>query len=307
MDGVPVIGMSKRISLRPVRSTRIFAVLVLIAVLGGCISRTRVLPPGEAPLPRIDASRAELLSDLRQASGAIESVNATVALSVSSGSATGVLTSYREIRGFLLVRRPLHIRLQGESPLAFAQIFDMMSDGEMFRVWIPPRNEFFTGANDAVSAEDNPVLNLRPQHIMEALFVDVREYLDDDRIMKPVLEELTEGRRSFYILTFIDDAREVPEIVEKVWIDRFDLNIVRKQVFGDDGVIQTDAIYSGHHDVGGLPFPREITIERPVEDYSVRIRFEATRLNEGIDEERFRLEAPRGAERIEIGRTGSGN
>ncbi len=307
MDGVPVIGMSKRPWLRRVRSTRIFAVLVLIAVLGGCISRTRVLPPGEALLPRIDASRSELLSGLRQTSGAIESVTATVTLSVSSGATTGVLTSYREIRGGLLVRRPSHIRLNGESPLAFAQIFDMMSDGEMFRVWIPPRNEFFTGVNDAVSAEDNPVLNLRPQHIMEALFVDVREYLDDDRIMKPVLEELTEGRRSFYILTFIDDAREVPEIVEKVWIDRFDLNIVRKQVFGDDGVIQTDAIYSGHHDVGGWPFPREITIERPVEDYSVRIRFEATRLNEGIDEERFRLEAPRGAERIEIGRTGSGN
>ena len=298
-------SMSRQTS--PRVSARSFVVLAITLALCGCISRTRALPPGEAPLPRMNASRTDLLSDLRRASSAVDSVVASVTLIASYGSTTGVLTSYREIAAALVVRRPSHIRLQGESPLAFATIFDMMSDGEMFKVWVPPRNEFFTGTNDAVAVEENPVLNLRPQHIMEALFVDVRDYLGNPRIMEPVIEELTEGRRSFYVLTFIDNGGEVPEIVEKIWIDRFNLNIVRKQVFGDDGVLKTDASYRGHRDESGISFPREIFIDRPVEDYSVEIRFAQTRLNGEIGDDRFELDVPSDAEVIEVGATGSGN
>ena len=278
------------------------SVLVTLLVVVGCgVSQTRVLPPEELPFPAKVATRSELIEILRKTGESVRTLTARVTLVAAGGAmTTGALTSYRETNGTLIVRRPNHIRLKGEAPLALATVFDMVSDGELFRVSVPIRNTFITGDNTAVTKEANPVLNLRPQHVMEALFVDVREYLANPRVLA-AMEQQIEGRRSFYVFSFIDGSLSNPQMIERVWIDRRNFTVARKQVFGADGVIQTDVDYESYQALPGVTFPKSISIKRPLEDYSVKITFVRTIVNETLPEDAFFLAAPPGAEVIRVG------
>ncbi len=276
-------------------------VITLLVVAGCGVSRTRVLPPEELPFPAKVATRYELLEILKKTGESVQTLTARVTLVASGGAmTTGALTSYRETNGTLIVRRPNHIRLKGEAPLALATVFDMVSDGELFRVSVPIRNTFIKGENTAVTKEENPVLNLRPQHVMDALFVDVREYLANPRVLE-TMEQQVEGRRSFYVFSFIDSSLSVPQMIERVWIDRRNFTVARKQVFGEDGLVQTDVEYDSYQALMGVTFPQSIFIQRPIEDYSVQISFVRTTLNEALPEDAFFLAAPPGADLIRVG------
>lgn len=276
--------------------------LLLTAWLSGCgVARQTVVPLDQLPFPAKAVSRSELLDNLSANSQSIDTLTATIRLEASGGVlTTGTLTSYRETRGFLIVERPSHIRMKGEAPLALATVFDMVSDGEVFRVSVPLQNTFIVGATDTVGTSDNAILNLRPQHVLDALFVDVRGYLSNPQILS-VMEESFEGRRSFYVFSFVDSKTSVPRLIEKVWIDRRNLTISRKQMFGVLGAVETDVTYSSYKAFNGVPFPQHIFIRRPVEDYSLRIEFLKTALNGVLPDNPFFLPAPIGSDLIRVG------
>ena len=233
-------------------------------------------------------------------SSAINTLTASVSFTASAGVLTrGEETVYRETRGFLVVERPSRIRMRGEAPLALVTVFDMVSDGETFQLNVPVQNRVFVGDTSTRATADNAILNLRPQHIMGALFVDVVQYVDSANVL-PIFYEEVDGRRSFYVFEFVDSAGEEPQVIEKLWIDRRDLKVVRKQSFGPDGVRETDVSYDLYQEVQGISFPQQILIERPSEDYSLEINFDSTQLNMTIEESAFMIPVPPGAELIEI-------
>ena len=277
----------------------VLLVLALIG-LGGCVSRQRVLLEEERLLSAQTAGRSELLEYLEERSRAVRTLSAKVALAASAGSGkSGVVTDYRRTTGFLLVERPNRIRLKGQAPLALATVFDMVSDGYQYRVSVPVQNKFIVGDVRVPTAEKNPILNLRPQHLSDALFVDVLPYLTDSNI-RSVLEEARSGRRQFYVFVFIDIREPVAQIVEKIWIDRASLQVSRKQVFGKDGVLQTDVHFGAYRDLDGVAFPTTVVIERLPEDYTLAITFEQTELNVALRANTFLLEQPPGSELVEV-------
>ncbi len=275
--------------------------LSVVLLLPGCgVSRTRVVPTEELPFPSLDASRGDLIRDLQENSSAVRTLTAAVRFTASAGVLTrGEETVYRETRGFLVVERPARIRMRGEAPLALVTVFDMVSDGEEFQLNVPVQNRVFVGDTSARVTAENAILNLRPQHIMDALFVDVDQYVDSANVL-PIFYEEVDGRRSFYIFEFVDSAGEAPQVIEKLWIDRRDLRVSRKQSFGPEGVRETDVSYDLYEAVEGITFPRRILIERPNEDYSLEINFDSTQLNTPVEESAFMIEVPPGAELIEI-------
>ena len=283
----------------------VLALLLLPLSIGCSVSVRQVVPPDQQSFPALTASRPELLEALDEVSRAVRTLSATVTLRLSGGGVTtGVLTSYRETDGRLVVRRPSHIRMRGQAPLALFTAFDMVSDGERFRVSVPSENKLFHGDTRTATKAENPILNLRPQHIMDALFVDVDEHLDSPSVL-PIFSEASVDRRSFYIFEFVDGSGAVPVLLEKIWIDRRDLRVSRKQLFGEEGVIETDVSYSLYEDMDGIAFPKEIEIQRPVEDYTVRINIQSVQLNLELEEAAFVLITPRRAELIDLNETES--
>jgi outer membrane lipoprotein-sorting protein len=91
------------------------------------------------------------------------------------------------------------------------------------------------------------------------------------------------------------------QTLEKLWIDRSeDLEITRKQIFGADGNIETDVEYSNYQKQGNVRFPQMVVIQRPVEDYTLKLAFQKTTINEKLPDNTFNLERPEGSELVQI-------
>lgn len=276
-----------------------------VLLLSGCLSRKRVVPQELRPLPAETRTRTELIQDLEARSLAIQTLNGTVTLDASSETAnTGVLTQYHQTKGYVLVSRPNQIRIKAVAPLALATVFDMVSDGHEFRVSVPLKNKFIVGDTNAPGRSDNPILNYRPQYILEALFVDIQPYMKDPQ-MRAVLEETISGRISYYVFSFINVANAAPgdaRIVEKIWIDRTkDCTVARKQIFHDDGRVETDVEFSDYRTIDEVSFPQVITVHRPIDENTLKITFQETVLNKDLPANAFKLEAPSGADFVAVG------
>src|SRR5436853_7819660 len=100
-------------------------------------------------------------------------MKATVDINSSVGDQkSGKIPDYKEIRGYVLARKPAMLRMIGLLPVIRNTAFDMVSDGQEFKVSIPPKNRFVVGRNDLVTPNpQQPLENLRPQVIYDALLL----------------------------------------------------------------------------------------------------------------------------------------
>jgi outer membrane lipoprotein-sorting protein len=275
--------------------------LLLVASQAGCIKKTTVVPPAQRLLPAKSATREELMKKLQEQSNQVHTLKATTLLELSQGGAkSGVLEQYRQTKGYVFVERPDHIRIQVQLPILLSTIAIMVSDGQQYRVSIPIKNQFaIRDVNEPVS-EKNAVKDLRPQLFLEGLFVDIRPYIDNPNV-KSFLEEAVGGVHSYYVFSFFDVSAPEAQLLEKIWIDRNELQIARKQIYGKEGRLETDAEYQNFHSEKGIQVPQLVVIHRPVEDFTVKMTFQQTMLNESLDASIFDLPRPEGSELVQAG------
>ncbi len=260
----------------------------------GCLSKTRkVTPP---PTTLLDASLDDLLAELRRL-GSIQSMKATVDLQLSYlNDARTKETQLRDVRGFVLARRPDDIRVQAQVPVTGGRAFDMASDGSTFRVYLPWKGRFFEGDTKALRSEKRTE-NIRPQHVLEAL---LPEPPAEDEMC--VMDRVTEGPRHFYVVQMlVRRPGEGLRIQRKAWFDRTTLRMARMEVRNDDEEVISLARYRAWTDEFGDVFPREIALTRPLEGYDLVMRFIKPGLNEEVPDDSFELDAPPGVEVERVG------
>jgi len=272
---------------------------------GGHIKTTTRLPPQAKPVVR-DATREELLERYNEIARAVRSINATVELKPTAGSKySGVIEEYHEVKGFLLAQRPAEIRMIGQAPVIGKTVFDMASDAETFRVWIPSKNKFLVGSVAAERVSEKPIENLRPQHLLDALlWPEVRK---EESVL---FEEFNDEIARYYVLTVLRGGYRT-EILRKIWFDRSDLQVSRLQTFGPRGVLLSDVHVSDWQSVVSDPetpsavsaFPRLLRIDRPHDDYHLDLQITKLSLNEDLPLDRFKLEQPPGSELVRVGET----
>ena len=157
------------------KNPRIWVLLLaLLAVqAAGCITikrRTRGQEGRNSSSVGIDRSSISWPSYNKQVRS-VQTLQATVDLIPSTGTTySGVIEEYHDVPGFILAERPATVRMIGQAPVVAKNIFDMVSDGKEFRVYIPSKNSFLIGSTALVRPSNNPLENLRPQHVVEALF-----------------------------------------------------------------------------------------------------------------------------------------
>jgi hypothetical protein len=277
---------------------------------GGHIKTTTRLPPQAKPVVH-DATREELLERYNEIARAVRSINATVELKPTAGSKySGVIEEYHEVKAFLLAQRPAEIRMIGQAPVIGKTVFDMSSDAETFRVWIPSKNKFLVGSVASERVSEKPIENLRPQHLLDALlWPEVRK---EESVL---FEEFNDEIARYYVLTVLRGGYRT-EILRKIWFDRSDLQVSRLQTFGPRGVLLSDVHVSDWQPVVGdqegpasatpsavSAFPRQIRIERPHDDYRLDLQIIKLTLNEDLPLDRFKLEQPAGSELVRVGET----
>ncbi|HEV2426530.1 MAG TPA: hypothetical protein VGZ29_17020, partial [Terriglobia bacterium] len=252
--------------------------------------------------PPVPASAAELLARLDKQHQAVRTLSATVELEPTTGSVySGVINQYHDVRAFILLQSPADIRMIGQAPVVRATIFDMAADANDFRLWLPTKNKFIVGSTAPSPPAKNSLENLRPQHILEALIPPA-----GDSGTLYFLNQEREGGRFYYVLNFVtsETGSGQPEqlsLARKLWFDAHTLEPVRLQFYNRGGAPVEDVHYSSYQDYGGVRYPSQIELNRPVEDYSLGITIEKATFNQPIAADKFVLAKPPDAEEIHVG------
>jgi hypothetical protein len=253
------------------------------------------------------ATKPELVSYINSQAGKIQTMQATVDIDTAVGGARkGKVTEYQQIRGYVLARKPAMLRMIGLLPILRNRAFDMVSDGQEFKVWIPPKNRFVVGRNDLVTPNpQQPLENLRPQVIYDALLLRDIDAENEIAILENDVEIVTgdKGRKleqADYVIDVIRRKGNDSWLSRKIVFSRLDLLPNRQLVYDETGKLVTDARYSLYKDYNAVLFPSRIEIRRPEEEYDITLTMVKMEMNQPLGAEKFALEQPAGAQIIHL-------
>jgi outer membrane lipoprotein-sorting protein len=283
------------------------ALLLAMLPLAGCLFHTH---PSQETYFRgqlRDATPSQLIDIINQQADKIQSVQATVDIDTSVGGAKkGQVTDYKEIRGYILARKPAMLHFIGLLPIVRTTAFDMVSDGQQFKLWIPPKNRFIVGSNQVKTRDPNhPLENIRPKDIYDALLIPAIEDGDipvpensvevfHDSKGHPVLQD------DYEIIVIRMKNENEAVLSRKIVFSRIDLKPHRQYLYDEQGNLETDVRYAVYRDYGGASFPSRIEIVRPREEYDITLNILKLEANKPLRDDQFALEKPPGAEVIRL-------
>lgn len=297
--------------IRPARNFQEFLVTVSIALVAtfaaGCATAQKVAKkPASAPIALLTSNKADLVAQYNQQAQNVKTINAAVTMTLIAGSAyTGVIKQYHQVNGFILAQQPADIRVIGQVPVVGTNIFDMVSDGETFHIFIPSKNQFIIGPARLERPSATPIENLRPQHLTGAIFWT--PIPPNAPVLFEEAGDTSDVPARYYVLTVVETANSSPsaagewQIARKIWVDRADLHVSRIQTYDPAGKMLSDTRYSEWDTFGTGRYPRQIAVNRPANDYELQIHVVRLTLNETITADHFVLQQPPGTQLVQVG------
>lgn len=299
--------------MRPQRSIRALITFLLVLPLSGCLFRSHKVEQPISGAPLKAATQQQLIDYINSQAEKIQSMEATVDIDTSvGGEKKGKVTDYEEIRGYVLARKPSMLRMIGLMPIVRNRAFDMVSNGQQFKLWIPPKNRFIVGRNDVETPNPKqPMENIRPQHIYDALLL---QHIADGEIavMESDIDTVTDAkghrvRRADYVLDVVQKDAKGWFLSRKIVFSRTDLLPHRQLLYDDQGNLVTNARYAQYHDDNGIKFPQQIEISRPQEEYDITLNIVKLELNKPLSDDRFVLEQPPGVQVLHLDQPQAGS
>lgn len=170
------------------------------------------------------------------------------------------------VTAYLLTQQPASIRIYG-SVVLIGRVFDMASNGTVFELSMPTSNQFYVGRNDVIPAvTPKPLEKMRPQVVRDALLINPiapREHV----AMDP-----SAGEAEYRVLVLEPGSDGVDRLARRITFSRYDLLPHSQIIYDKDGVHATHASYGDFTMSDGVPVPMDMTIERPVEGYTLRLQ-----------------------------------
>jgi hypothetical protein len=285
---------------------RLGLILTTAVLLGtSCaVKRTTKVAPAAVAPPPVETSADALAAKLQKESQSIRTISATVDLEPTTGSVySGLIREYHDVRAFILIEAPDHIRMAGQAPVVRTSIFDMASDGKQFEVSIPPKQKFIIGSVQAAANSKNSIENLRPKHILDALLVPPA----DPSTEKYFLNQERQDARIYDVLNIVSSQGDGLALKRRVWFDASTLDLARIEFYDSKGALIEDVRYATDQDYQGVRYPSHIELDRPMENYSLGITIEKATFNQPITADKFELQKPANAEEIKVGTGGGGD
>lgn len=281
-----------------------FILIVCLACSGlsSCLVKRRLITRAGASRSQtlLVANRVELEQILVEQFEAIHDFTATFDMTPALGTTEkSQVTEYKDVRGFIVFRKPAGIRIIGLYPVVRNTAFDMVSTGNEFKLYVPARNRFLIGRNEVERPSPNKLENLRPRHFLEALMVQPLEQGE-----RSILENYTDEDNAFYILHLVHEAGGGQlELNRTIWFSRLDLRLARQITLDPAGNILTDARYSKWQQFDGIAFPKHVEINRPRDEYAVVLDVVKMDINKGVSDDKFVLNQPEGSTLQMVGQT----
>ncbi len=294
-----------------VGSPRIKALILMVALLplSGCVfSSSRNVQTRLSTNKLENATLEQLAEKINDSASKLQTMNATVTIDASAGGEKkGKVTDYRQINGNVLIRKPEMMRMIGRVPVVGNHLFDMVSNGKNFELSIPPQNKFIIGSNEMGKPSAQPLENLRPQHILDALLL---KPIDTANGEIAVLEQSTEmvkdakthkdAIQQDYVVVVISKDERGAYLSRRIVFSREDLMPHEQYLYNHTGQIVTYAHYEKFQNFDGTMFPSIVDIQRPVEEYAITLNILKLRVNEPLRDDQFQLAQPAGSRLINL-------
>jgi hypothetical protein len=286
---------------------KLLLLLFLVLFLSGCASVVKTKTKVDAPTAYRQARTAsldelvDLINQRYAIVGAITVRNFQVEFKGGSID-QGFFESYPRAKGYLIAKEPDAIYVNILNPLTSSTVVAMASREKTFQVWSPRDNKYVTGSTEQEMDEDNPVLNVRPHHLLKAIMVESLPV--DDPGYGYFLEEEQDEEYKYYTISVVERGAGSSRwcLHRKIWIERSAFRMVRQQYY-DCGRVISIIRYSGPLILDGAIVNSNVDLERVPERYQMKLNLgeQGVEINRAIREEAFVIPQPPGAELIRVG------
>jgi outer membrane lipoprotein-sorting protein len=278
------------------------ALALPLLLLSGCMFTTRKLPVPRLPSMVQTMTAEDLVAQLNRRWAALDSLNATVDIQASVlKSKEGIAKDYTSFRGIILMRKPEMLRVYGRVPVIGTRMFDMVSDGKNFTLYIPSKSKAVKGSNSLKKKSLSQVENLRPGFFFDAMVVRGMEP-DEFYAVAADTDTVADASKKHLLLVpeyILNVMRRKPGsqqlyLVRVVHIHRDDMMPYQQDLYDDEGNLETQVFYSRYADYGATRYPSTIVIKRPLEDYQVIMTVEKVVKNMALTDDQFQVKIPEG-------------
>ncbi len=272
--------------------------------LTGCFSSSRRVPKVQMQAPGTyrTATVDQLESTIGERDSAIKTLNASVLITASTGGAeTGKVKTYTSFRGYIFVRKPRELRVLLQLPFVGSVAMDMVSDGKTFTLLIPHQNRAIQGSNEVTKPSANGLENLRPAVFLDSLLVpgiaqdELVNLTESVRVVEPAHGRKGAVEEPDYDLEVLKvRSGNVAHKERVVHFSRVDLMPFEQDIYDAEGRVVTQATYENYQPGEPEPFPRLITIRRPLDEYDLKIEVTKLTFNQTFESDQFELKIPPG-------------
>ena len=259
----------------------------------------------------MNATARELVTKLNAEFDAIHTLTTTVDVVASvGGGATGKVTEYRPFHGYIIIEKPRKLRVILQVPVLGSRGMDMVSDGQNFSMVIPIESQALTGKDQVVKPSAKPLENLRPGIFFDSMFIpglqpdELVSLTESSRTIQPENRKQPAIQEPDYDLTMLrSDTGSIVATVRTVHINRTTLLPYKQDIFDAKGRLATTATYDGWQKFpytgadgksGEIDFPTVINIDRPFDQYALKITITKVTSNQTLAPDQFELCIPAG-------------
>ncbi len=268
-----------------------------VLLLSGCFLPThRHLPVPIAPAVVHTATSQELVQQIDQRCSELRSMSVQVDMQASV-TKNNVATDEPSVVGVIMVRKPEDLRVFGLAPVVRTRLFDMVSNGKDFKMWIPHLNQVAEGpVAESKTKSENSLENLRPGFFIDAMSVrclakDDEFYVtaDTDTVEDAAKKHLYQVPE--YLLNVVhrkDDSQELAP-VRVIHVHRDDLLPYQQDLYDRDGNLETQVYWGRYVEFGDHKYPSTITINRPLDGLKLVMTVDKVTMNPELKDESFEL------------------
>jgi len=291
---------------------RISLLLLGLVPLTGCLFRSHEIRRPVSTAALKEASKEQLIDFINTNAARLQSLNASVDFNLTvskqkKGKANEYkVTEYTEVSGYLLMRKPEMLRMIGLVPAVRSTLFDMAGNDKGFALSIPPQSKFFVGSNQIVKPSLQPLENIRPPIIFDALLFKEIDFRNEIAVLEQGIEIVKDPKthkdmeQADYEILVIHGKDKDAYLSRKIIFSRVNLLPDRQLIYNAQGRVVTDASYENFKNYGALHFPETVHISRPIEGFDIQIKFSKLNLNEALRDDQFVLNQPPGVKVINL-------
>ena len=279
-------------------------ILPIVLLLSGCTSvfiRSRTVPKTIVIDKVQSATVDQLVNLLAEQYKAITSISATKVeiTATTGGEHNGEIKQAPSFSGFILMRKPEDLTVIMQLPVVGSVAMEMVADGKDFKLVIPPRSRAFTGEERMTSTTEHGLYSLRPPIIRDAMLIppvkqdELVALTESSRVLPPAPGQNERMEEPEYDLTVmkIKSGRTL-ERLRVIHFGRVDLKPYQQDVYDAEGRIVTTILYSKWQKSGEIDFPMSLFINRPLDEYALKIDVLKLSLNQKLEDDQFTLEIP---------------